>query len=74
MKDDYFNFIIVIIKCFFILLVFGLYLPQILDWILFLFITEKYQHFNSIFVCSEVYKNFKIIYKYKSTYNEFLGL
>lgn len=66
------DFIIVLLKCFFILIFFGLLLPKVLDYILYYFISEPNTYDNSILVHNIVNKNLDIIYKYITIFNEFL--
>ena len=66
------DFIIILLKCFFILIFFGLLLPKFLDYILYYFISKPNVYDNSILVHNIVNKNLDIIYKYITVFNEFL--
>lgn len=68
------DFIIVLLKCFFILIFFGLLLPRVLDYILYYFISTPNVYDNSMLVNNIVNKNLDIIYKYITVFNEFLRL
>lgn len=68
------NFIIVLLKCFFILIFLGLVLPKVLDYILYYFISKPNVYDNSILVNNIVNKNLDIIYKYITVFNDFLRL
>lgn len=66
------DFIIVLLKCFLILIFFGLLLPKVLDYILYYVISKPNVYDNSILVHNIVNKNLDIIYKYITIFNEFL--
>lgn len=68
------DFIIVLLKCFLILIFFGLLLPKVLDYILYYFISKPNVYDNSILVNNIVNKNLDIIYKYITVFNDFLRL
>lgn len=68
------GFIIVLLKCFLILIFFGLLLPKVLDYILYYFISKPNVYDNSILVNNIVNKNLDIIYKYITVFNDFLRL
>jgi hypothetical protein len=57
------NIILPLIKCFLILIIFGYYLPLLIDYFLFYIMRSNYYD-NSIFVNYIVDKNNKIIYNY----------
>ncbi len=60
------------LKCFFILLVFGQFLPKILDYILYNFIEKMNVYDNSILVYNILSRNKNILYNYIYIFNEFL--
>lgn len=66
------SFIIIILKCFFILIFFGIILPRALDYTLYYFIIKPKIYQNSIFVYSIFNKNFNILYNYTIIFNQFL--
>jgi len=68
------DFIIVLLKCFLILIFFGLLLPRFLDYILYYFISKPNVYDNSILVTNIINKNFDIISKYITIVNDFLKL
>ena len=67
-------FIITILKCFFVLFFFGLFLPEFLDYILYNFMVKPNVYDNSIFVHNLVFKNLDIIYNYIYVFQRFLGI
>ena len=66
------NFIIGVLKCFFILIFFGIFLPKFIDSILYNFIIEPHSYDNSILVNGIFSKNVDLIYNYINVFNEFL--
>lgn len=74
LDKEFAEFIIVLLKCFLILIFFGLLLPKLLDYILYFFISKPNVYDNSILVHNIVNKNLDIIYKYITVFNEFLRL
>jgi hypothetical protein len=68
------DFIIVLLKCFLILIFFGLLLPRLLDYILYYFISKPNVYDNSILVTNIINKNFDVISKYITIVNDFLKL
>jgi hypothetical protein len=66
------DFIIGVLKCFFILIFLGLFLPKFMDFILYNFIVEPHSHDNSILVSGIFNKNIELIYNYINIFNEFL--
>lgn len=68
------DFIITLLKCFFILFFFGLFLPEFLDYILYNFIIRPNVYDNSIFVHNLVRRNLDIIYNYIYVFQRFLGI
>lgn len=63
---------ICILKCFFILLVFGEFLPKILDYILYRYIEKISIYDNSILVYNIIKKNKNILYNYMYIFKEFI--
>lgn len=68
------DFIIVLLKCFLILIFFGLLLPKVLDYILYYVISKPNVYDNSILVTNIINKNFDVISKYIAIFNDFLKL
>ncbi|OBR94882.1 MULTISPECIES: endonuclease III [Clostridium] len=66
------EFIIVTLKCFFILVFFGVFLPRCIDFVIYNFVVKPHSYDNSIFVYSIFTKNMNIIYNYTIVFNEFL--
>lgn len=62
--DNLIDFFILLLKCFFILLLFGVYLPIIIEYILIHYISQTNLHNNSIFVYNILNANKNILYKY----------
>lgn len=73
-SKEFGNFMIAVLKCFFILFFFGLFLPKFLDYILYNFIIIPNVYDNSIFVHNLVRKNLDIIYNYIYVFQRFLGI
>ncbi|RMC96368.1 endonuclease III [Clostridium autoethanogenum] len=65
-------FIIVTLKCFFILVFFGVFLPRCIDFVIYNFVVKPHSYDNSIFVYSIFGKDIKVIYNYTIIFNEFL--
>lgn len=62
-QENVIEFLYLILKCFFILILFGMLLPKVIDGLLYYFYkTNIYD--NSIFVNFLVDKNMKILYNY----------
>lgn len=72
-NEEFSVFIIIMLKCFFILVFFGLFLPRFLDYLLYNFISKPNVYDNSIFVHSLVRRNLDIIYNYIYVFENFLG-
>ena len=72
-EDKNIEFIISIIKCFFILLMFGNYLPKIINYLLYQYISFHDLHENSTFVYTVINRNRIIIYKYIYTFKSFIN-
>ena len=66
------EFIIGVLKCFFILIFFGMFLPKFIDVILYNFIIEPHSYDNSILVNGIFSKNMELIYNYIDVFNKFL--
>lgn len=71
-NKEFVDFIIVVLKCFFILIFFGLLLPRLLDFILYNYICKPNVYDNSVLVHNIVNKNLDIIYNYITVFKEFL--
>ncbi|PRR86528.1 hypothetical protein CLLU_03290 [Clostridium luticellarii] len=72
LNEKEYNFIIGVLKCFFILIFFGMFLPRCIDLILYNFIVKPHSYDNSIFVNSIFSRNIDLIYNYINIFNEFL--
>lgn len=72
-NEELVSFFIIVLKCFFILIFFGLFLPRFLDYLLYNFISKPNVYDNSIFVHSLVRRNLDIIYNYIYVFEKFLG-
>ncbi|XOQ58705.1 MAG: Endonuclease III [Clostridium sp.] len=62
----------VILKCFLILVLFGLFLPKFMDYVLYYFIIKPHVYQNSLFVYNVFNKDLTIIYNYIIVVREFL--
>jgi hypothetical protein len=62
-QNNTIEFILLILKCFLVLFLFGLILPQLLDNLLYYFFKSNIYD-NSVFVNFLVDKNKKILYNY----------
>lgn len=62
------------IKCYFIILVFGLILPKVIDFILKTFLNKFTIYKNSVFVFNVLSKNEMILYRYIYIVNKFFNL
>lgn len=72
-NKEFADFSITVLKCFFILFFFGLFLPRFLDYVLCNFIIRPNGYDNSIFVHNLFRKNLDIIYNYIYVFQRFLG-
>lgn len=73
MKSNvYIELFIRILKCFFILLVFGEFLPKIIDYGLYIYIKKFSVYHNSILVYNISVGNRSILFNYMYIFNEFL--
>lgn len=72
-NQEFGEFAIIVLKCFFILVFFGFFLPKFLDYLLYNFISKPNAYDNSIFVNSLVRRNLDIIYNYIYVFERFLG-
>lgn len=69
MKDkDLWHFVMITIKCFIILLVFGIFLPKAIDYLLQNLISNTKIYKNSVVVYKLVDKNYKLVYNYILTF------
>jgi hypothetical protein len=66
------KFLFVTLKCFLILMVFGLFLPKLVDYMLYYFIIKPDVYHNSVFVYNEFNKNITVLYNYSVIIKEFL--
>ncbi len=73
LDDKTTDFLISIIKCFFILLMFGVYFPKIINYILIKYIINNNLHENSIFVFKVVNINRKIVSIYSYIFKSFIS-
>jgi len=67
-NKELWSFIILTIKCFLILLVIGILLPNALDLILQSLMDNTKNYKNTIFVYKLVDKNYKLVYNYILTF------
>ncbi|AKN34043.1 endonuclease III [Clostridium carboxidivorans P7] len=72
--EKIYDFIITVLKCFFILIVLGLFLPKLLDYVFYNFINKPNVYDNSILVNNLVHRNINILHNYIIVFNKFLGL
>lgn len=66
------DFTIILLKCFFILVFFGFFLPKLFDFILYYYICKPNSYDNSMLVNSIVNKNIDIINNYVTVFKDFL--
>lgn len=71
-RDDFVKFIISILKCFFILLVLGMFLPEIVDFILNKLISNYNNYYDCHFVNSVLKSNYNIISNYNYCFRNLL--
>lgn len=69
-----YDFTITVLKCFFILIFLGLFLPKLLDYVFYNFINKPNVYDNSILVNNLVHRNIDILHNYIIVFNKFLGL
>lgn len=67
-SKDLMHFIILMVKCFIILLVIGIILPKVIDFLLFNLISNTKVYKNSILVYKIVDNNYKLVYNYILTF------
>lgn len=68
------DFLICFLKCFFVFLVFGKFLPEILDFLLYRYIEKISIYDNSVLVYNMIKVNKNILYNYIYIFNEFIKL
>lgn len=68
------DFLICFLKCFFVLLVFGKFLPEVLDFLLYRYIEKISIYDNSVLVYNMIKVNKNILYNYIYIFNEFIKL
>ncbi|NMM61350.1 endonuclease III [Clostridium sp. P21] len=73
-NKEVYDFIVTLLKCFFILMFLGLFLPRLLDYIFYNFINKPNVYDNSILVNNLVHGNIYILHNYIIVFNKFLGL
>lgn len=66
------KFIVTIFKCFLILVLFGIFLPKFLDYMLYYFMIKPDMYQNSLFVYSAYNKNIILLYNFAVVFNEFI--
>lgn len=71
-REYIFDFIITILKCFFILLVLGMFLPRIVDFVLYKLIDKYNSYDNCLFVNSVLKSNYDIIINYDKCFQNLL--
>jgi hypothetical protein len=62
------GFVMLVIKCFVILLVLGIFLPKAVDYLLQALINNTRIYKNSVFVYKLVDKNYELVYNYILTF------
>ena len=67
-RKEIWHFIILTIKCFIILLILGVFLPNFMDYLLHNLINDTKIYRNSIFVNKLVDKNYRLVYNYILTF------
>lgn len=72
-KAEALSLIIILLKCFLILFIFGVFLPTLIDYALYYIYRSDYYD-NSIFVNYIVDKNGKLLYNYIYTVKLLLGI
>ncbi|MDF2881031.1 MAG: hypothetical protein K0R54_1588 [Clostridiaceae bacterium] len=70
---NFFYTINIIVKCFFILMVFGIFLPKIIDYLLYIIIISKRPASNSVLVYSLINKNRSFLFNYLKTFQILLN-
>ncbi|RXI49412.1 endonuclease III [Clostridium tetani] len=73
-KKEYIEFLVYLIKSFVILLMFGEFLPRLLDYILFIYLKGKNIHDDSILVQNILTRNSSILKNYIYIFHEFLKI
>ncbi|MEG0132674.1 MAG: hypothetical protein RR891_10130 [Clostridium sp.] len=68
MRSDIRKFIVIYVECFFVIIIMGSVLPNVLEYILNHFYEYNHIHQNSILVGGQVSKPLQIIYKYIYTF------
>jgi hypothetical protein len=66
------DFLITVLKCFFILLVLGMFLPRIVDFILYKLINKYNNYDNYLFVNSVLKSNYNVISGYGNCFRSLL--
>ena len=66
--EDLWDFVILTIKCFVILIVIGIFLPKAVDYLLQNLIDNTKIYRNSVVVYKLVDKNYKLVYNYILTF------
>lgn len=54
----------IIIKCFFVLMIFGVFLPKIIDYFLYIILISKRPGSNSVLVYNLINKNRSFLFNY----------
>ena len=67
-QKDLFHFAVLTIKCFIILIVIGIFLPKLVDYLLQSLINNTKIYKNSIVVYKLVDNNYKLVYNYILTF------
>lgn len=71
-RYNFMEFIIILLKCFFILVFLGVFLPKIIDWLLYNFISSDDNYKDSILVYKLINSNVKILYTYVFLFKNFI--
>ena len=67
-NKDLIHFVVLIFKCFIILIVIGIFLPKIVDYSLDRLINDSKIYKNSVVVYKLVDNNYKLVYNYILTF------
>ena len=67
-NKDLIHFVVLIFKCFIILIVIGIFLPKIVDYSLDRLINDSKIYKNSVVVYKLVDNNYKLVYNYVLTF------
>ncbi|MBC2580343.1 endonuclease III [Clostridium sp. DJ247] len=72
MNSEVTEFIIVVLKCFAVMMFWGMILPKLLDYFIYNFINKPNIYDNSILVYNIFHKNLNFLNYYIDVFDEFL--